>query len=36
MYEGIFEIMDLNMDLNFLFLKLGYDFLTTVDYNNCV
>ena len=34
MYEGIFEIMDLNIDLNFLSLKLGSDFLTTVDYNN--
>ena len=34
MYEGIFEIMDLNIDLNFLSLKLGSDSLTTVDYNN--
>ena len=34
MYEGISEIMDLNMDLNFLSLKLGSYFLTTVDYNN--
>ena len=34
MYEGIFQIMDLNMDLNFLSLKSGSDFLTTVYCNN--